>query len=193
MERDAASVDQLGRQSVTALESWVSRHRLSRWEMCEVLRELKQIEPVRTVLEIGCHVGDSLRIWREALDPDLMIGIQDTRELTEQTAFEINVVAIRGKSQEHRTYERVLQTLGSAEIDFLYIDGDHTLRAVQQDWALYAPLVRRGGIAVLHDAVIRGNDTVDVYKFWPEIAAKYPTKLIHDPTVPSTGAGVVFL
>ena len=178
---------------MSALNEWVAQHRLSKWEMCELLRELEIIAPVRTVLEIGTHTGNSLRVWRECLDPELLIGVQDTDELSERTQFELNVVAIRGRSQEERTYDRVRQSLSGQEIDFLYIDGDHTLKPLRQDWALYAPLVRPGGIAVLHDAVIRGNDTVDVYKFWPEVAAKYRTKLLYDPIVPSTGAGVVFL
>jgi len=157
-----------------------------------LLNHLCQL-PNTHYLEIGTHVGNSLRIWRECLDPELLIGVQDTDELPERTQFELDVVAIRGRSQEERTYDRVRQALGGQEIDFLYVDGDHTLNPLRQDWALYSPLVRSGGIAVLHDAVIRGNDTVDVYKFWPEVAAKHRTKLLHDPTVPSTGAGVVFL
>ena len=182
-----------------AVNSWVKKHRLSRWEMCEVLREVSAIGTIQCVLEIGCHVGDSLRIWRECLDPYLLVGVQDTDELSERTAFDLAVVAIRGRSQEQSTYERVLEVIGpdgcrqSSEIDFLYIDGDHTLNALRQDWALYSRLVRPGGIAVLHDAVIRGNDTVDVYKLWPEIASQYRTKLLHDPIVPSTGVGIVFL
>ena len=79
---------------MSALNEWVARHQLSKWEMCELLRELELIAPVRTVLEIGTHVGNSLRVWRECLDPELLIGVQDTDELVvlyrpEGTRFEI--------------------------------------------------------------------------------------------------------
>ncbi len=36
-------------------------------------------------------------------------------------------------------------------IDALFIDGDHAYKAVLQDWLLYSPLVRPGGIIAFHD------------------------------------------
>ena len=207
MDAHAAAVDQLAGRTVgdsmsdlqtmidelDSLNRWVSTHRLSRWEMCEVLRETTYPAWRGVVLEIGCHVGDSLAIWRECHRPSLLVGVQDTDELTVERSHALSVVRVVGRSQDAETHRRVLAALNGRVVDFLYIDGDHTYDAVRADWRLYSPLVRRGGVAVLHDAVLQGNDTVDVYRFWPEISARYRTKLIHDPTVPSTGAGVVFL
>lgn len=61
-------------------------------------------------------------------------------------------------------------------IDFLFIDGDHSYEGVKQDFEMYSPFVRPGGIIAFHDI----NDTerhrernVYVGKFWNEIKDKY--------------------
>ena len=176
---------------MTALDRWVERHRLSRWEMSEVLHELSRITPVRTVLEIGTHVGDSLRIWRECLDPVRMVGVQDTDETPQGTA---GAKIIRGRSQDPSVHRAVLGVLCNEDVDFLYIDGDHHYGPVRCDLDLYFPLVREGGICVLHDAALEGNDTVEVFKLWPEVRKRWRTKLVWDgrPESRSTGSGIVF-
>jgi cephalosporin hydroxylase len=180
---------------VSAIEEWVARHWLPRWEMSEVVKELRQIEPIRVVLEVGVHQGDSLKIWRELLDPEVLVGVNDIREVPEGREHELRAELIIGRSQEQETYERVLAALGGREVDFLYIDADHTLASVRKDWEMYGPLVREGGVVVFHDATLRGNPTVEVYMLWPEIMVGNRTKLIHDgnPSYPSTGVGLVFV
>lgn len=36
-------------------------------------------------------------------------------------------------------------------IDILFIDGDHRYEAVKQDYALFSPFVRKGGLIIFHD------------------------------------------
>jgi hypothetical protein len=38
------------------------------------------------------------------------------------------------------------------EIDMLFIDGDHELPGVRDDWEAWTPWVREGGIVALHDS-----------------------------------------
>lgn len=66
-------------------------------------------------------------------------------------------------------------------LDFLFIDGDHTYEGVKQDFEMYSPFVKSGGIIALHDI----NDTqrhrnrnVYVSKFWNELVefGLYETK-----------------
>ena len=40
----------------------------------------------------------------------------------------------------------------TVELDFLFIDGDHTYAAVWQDYHDYAPRLKPGGILAIHDA-----------------------------------------
>jgi predicted O-methyltransferase YrrM len=43
--------------------------------------------------------------------------------------------------------------LKGSEGDFLFIDGDHTYQGVKQDFQMYSPLVKKGGIVAFHDIV----------------------------------------
>jgi cephalosporin hydroxylase len=47
--------------------------------------------------------------------------------------------------------------------DFICIDGLHTAEAVESDYRNFAPLVRKGGIIVIHDVV---NKDCGVPSFW---------------------------
>jgi predicted O-methyltransferase YrrM len=39
-------------------------------------------------------------------------------------------------------------------IDFLFIDGDHSLEGIRKDWELFSRKLRPGGIAALHDTTM---------------------------------------
>lgn len=41
---------------------------------------------------------------------------------------------------------------GREAVDFIFIDGDHTYRAVRGDWEAWYPVVASGGIVALHDS-----------------------------------------
>lgn len=81
-----------------------------------------------------------------------------------------------GKGMYVNLEEKVIQYDKVNPIDFLFIDGDHSYEGVKQDFEMYAPFVRPGGIIAFHDI----NDTerhrernVYVGKFWNEIKDKY--------------------
>lgn len=150
------------------------------WELNQLLNELEAVKPLKRILEIGTFRGDSLRLWREVFDPELLIGVQDTEETSEGTALELGAQVAIGKSQDPAVVEVVKGLLDGLLVDFLYLDGDHHLEAVRKDWELYSPLVRGGGVVVLDDAVITSNETVEVHKFFPEVQRGHHTKLIWD-------------
>jgi predicted O-methyltransferase YrrM len=41
---------------------------------------------------------------------------------------------------------------GQPEVDFIFIDGDHSFDVVREDWETWRPLVALGGIVALHDS-----------------------------------------
>lgn len=45
-----------------------------------------------------------------------------------------------------------------AQIDFIFIDGDHSVEGIKKDWELYAPKIRPGGYMLLHDTRIPAHD-----------------------------------
>lgn len=55
-------------------------------------------------------------------------------------------------------------------IDLLHIDGLHTWDAVNQDFTMYSPLVRKGGLILFHDV---NTHFKDVRRFWRRICRRH--------------------
>ena len=52
----------------------------------------------------------------------------------------------------------VINQFDDAGIDFIFIDGDHTYQAVEQDYSLYFPKIKSNGLIFLHDSrMFRGG------------------------------------
>ena len=58
---------------------------------------------------------------------------------------------VQARSDDADAVERVQLALGGAPVDVLHIDGDHHYEAALNDWNRFAPLVRPGGLVVMHD------------------------------------------
>lgn len=58
-------------------------------------------------------------------------------------------------------------------IDILFIDGEHTEKAVREDYNRFEPFVKPGGMIILHDMK---EGCADSAKFWPSI--EYPKFLL---------------
>lgn len=154
------------------------------------------------ILEIGTKYGGTLLIWCRLVeqmsidtskasiisvdmsDGGIHGGIadedMDKRDLWFYERFP-NVHFIRGNSHEKSTKIKVAEIIRNRrkissgniqDIDFLFLDGDHSYEGIKQDWELYSPFVKKGGIIALHDI----NDSerhrkrnVFVSKFWNEI------------------------
>jgi predicted O-methyltransferase YrrM len=43
-------------------------------------------------------------------------------------------------------------------VDFIFIDGDHSLEGIQKDWELFSRKVSQGGIIALHDTSVPQHD-----------------------------------
>jgi predicted O-methyltransferase YrrM len=52
------------------------------------------------------------------------------------------------------TREAVMKKLNGRAVDLLFIDGDHRYSRVKKDFEMYAPLVRTGGVVLLHDILL---------------------------------------
>src|SRR5262249_23014674 len=104
---------------------------------------------------------------------------------------------IQADSHSEKTKERVLRILGGEQLDYLFLDGDHTYSGVERDFEMYGPLVRGGGIVVFHDIVTYNPQTkCEVAKFWSEIKKRFRyQEIIEDrnggsPPVAVTGAAM---
>lgn len=152
-------------------------------------------------LEIGTKFGGTFYIWCSLfnMEGDLNISIDmsdggihggiseeemDKRDRWFKRSFG-NCHFIRGDSHDVNTrfelfkivhnntsFNQKYPEMEDGRIDFLFIDGDHSYEGVKQDFEMYSPFVKPGGLIAFHDI----NDTqrhrdrnVNVAKFWNEI------------------------
>jgi cephalosporin hydroxylase len=87
-----------------------------------------------------------------------------------------------GSSYSPNMINQVKKQLNGRKIDILFIDGDHRYLGVKNDFELYRPMVRKGGLICFHDIVpdyltrrnqFTGMWTGDVPKYWNEIKPSF--------------------
>ena len=149
-------------------------------EILWLLERVRELEP-RVVVEIGTDEGGTLFLWTRVAADDAHLVAIDTRPLGRLGRFSAYALVRRGfarsrqrvelllprDSHDPSTVEELQRLLAGAPIDFLFIDGDHSYEGVKQDFELYAPLVRNGGIVALHD--VGAVDAPGVTRFWSEV------------------------
>ena len=177
-------------------------------EILELLKILQKRKPL-FILEIGTLNGGTLFLFTRVVREDaLIISIDlpggpfgsgyspDRIPLYKSFALEQQqLYLIRGNSHEQSTLMKVKEILNDNQLDFLFIDGDHTYEGVKKDFEMYSPLVREGGLIALHDIVYHPHaPRCRVSDFWYEIRRKYKTKeIISSPDQTWAGIGLVFL
>lgn len=152
-------------------------------EIEALLGRLEALRP-RTILEIGTSFGGTLFLLATVAADDallLTVDLPDSghgqsyskRRAKLYRAFarrSQRIELLRMDSHEDGTLERVKALLGESRIDFLFIDGDHTYEGVRDDYDMYTPLVREGGLIGLHDIVPGASEFVGgVPRFWQEL------------------------
>lgn len=141
-------------------------------------------QTLRTVVELGTYRGGTLWLWCQLAEPDARIvtidlpggefggGYDDAQAQRIQSFARADqeLVLIRADSHLITTRDELITALEGRPVDFLFIDGDHTYEGVKQDYEMYVPLVRRGGVVAFHDILPHTTEErckVDV--FWEEL------------------------
>lgn len=105
-----------------------------------------------------------------------------------------NLHLVRASSHDAATVEKVRTILNGKQLDYLFIDGDHTYAGVKKDFELYSPFVRQGGVVVFHDVVPHQGSSCKVDEFWNEIKQQHRhQEFIDRPDQQHYGVGVLFL
>jgi len=174
------------------------------WELQSLVALVRRMRP-STLVEIGTHRGGTLACWAAVAPPGahiISIDLPAASEDTDMLAASIarvrarlrpsqRLTTISANSHDARTLTRLKQALAGASIDVLWIDGDHTYEGVSQDMAMYAPLVRRGGIVAMHD--IQRSDLLPgerTEEYWKEVKARARTREFIARPGPGNGMGV---
>jgi predicted O-methyltransferase YrrM len=151
-------------------------------KLSEAAPFLAMIGRPRLVVEIGAGSGGMLAaLCAVAADDATIISVDleggpfgegasdDVLRCRANIGPDQTLYLVRGDSHHPEIRARV-GTLAPRGVDVLLIDGDHTYEGVRADYALYSPLVRRGGIVALHDILPHPRDPeCQVDRFWNEL------------------------
>jgi cephalosporin hydroxylase len=96
----------------------------------------------KTVVAIGIDIFNMTYDKHTTLPPD-----QAVAALNPQFLWGI----IEGDSHEKKTLNKLKDDLQGRGIDLLFIDGDHSVEGCLEDYTMYRPLVRKGGLIVFDD------------------------------------------
>ena len=197
--------------------------KLPPWQNHEELEQLLTIlqsRPVRTVVEIGTGNGGTFFLLSQAAQPGALVvsldlpGGEFGGGYPRWRSFFYRGFATRGQriallrkdSHKQETLEHLKKALGSHQIDFLFIDGDHSYSGAKRDFEMYSNLVAPDGLIAFHDVVPgpsipdrlrdRHGDDIscvgDVPRFWRELAAQFPTtELVADWNQGRFGIGLL--
>lgn len=168
-------------------------------EILRLATEVAKLEP-RIILEIGTARAGTLLIWSTiASERVITCDLNDTsiqRDLFEALpppGSNCQVTLLTGNSHAPEFRQQVLDTLGGEKVDFLFIDGDHTVEGVTQDYHDYKDLVRPGGIIAFHDILeSQPLPTNQVYHLWKTLRDDLDTEeFVADPAQCGFGIGIV--
>lgn len=177
-------------------------------EIAELLKLVQEMRP-ETVLEIGTASGGTLFLFSRAasenaliLSIDLPGGIHGggcpwwkTILFRSFASGKQKIELLRADSHSEDTVNSLKKLLDGKNIDFLFIDGDHTYEGVRRDFENYSPLVRKGGMIALHDiASDHAGHGCKAHKYWNEIKSGYRHKeIIANAGQTLYGIGVIYI
>ena len=177
-------------------------------EILGLLKIVSRMKP-RVILEIGTANGGTLFLFtRVALEDAIIIsidlpggkfggGYRKWRELLYKSFIlqGQKIHLLRTDSHKRETLEQVGVILDGREIDFLFIDGDHSYEGVKKDFEMYSSLVKKGGIIAFHDIVVHPPEIgCEVSKFWTEIRGSHKSEeIVKERSQNWAGIGVVYV
>lgn len=149
---------------------------------------LVQMVQPRVLVELGVFTGDSLLAFCQAVE-QLKLGTTcygvDTWEGDPHGGvFGHEVLsALRRKHDPaysgfstllQSTFDAAVKHFADGSIDLLHIDGYHTYEAVRHDFETWQSKLSPRAVVLFHDINVRQRD-FGVWRFWDEIAPKYPS------------------
>jgi predicted O-methyltransferase YrrM len=169
---------------------------------------VKRLRP-QALLEIGTALGGTLFLWCRLASDDATIISVDLPEgrfgggspewripfYMRMTRRKQQLVLLRENSHDRLTLGKVMESLNGRQLDFLFIDGDHSFEGVKADFEMYSELVRSGGLIAFHDIVPHPKEAdCVVSEFWDEVKVAYQ----HEEIVESYsqgwgGLGILFV
>lgn len=140
----------------------------------------------RLAVEIGSYQGVSAAYIARALAPGGKLHCIDTWPRISAEVDDPCFEVFRRHLQRQGVWDRIdVMRSTSAEaapalpggIDFIFVDGDHSLEGIRIDWEIVLSKVRKGGIVCLHDTITPEGEPWRV----PESIGFYEEHIRKDP------------
>jgi predicted O-methyltransferase YrrM len=159
-------------------------------EIESLYRLICDLEPHR-VLEVGTARGGTLYLWTQAAANDATLvsvdlpggdfgGAYPSCRIPFYQTFARagqSLHLLRVDSHQPDTLSEVSRLFQNRQIDFAFLDGDHSYAGVKADFEMYGPLVRPGGIIAFHDILHREEEPdIRVDRLWRELRETYDTE-----------------
>lgn len=135
----------------------------NRYEIKSCLDFLKS-KNIKTFMEIGTNEGGTFICWSGLMGEEgIKISLDWAHGPWGTTNFDVNkrnqkmlemgnnVHIFNGDSHSIDIYTKIKNLLNGTEVDFLFIDGDHSHIGVKLDYFMYKDFVKDGGWIGFHD------------------------------------------
>jgi predicted O-methyltransferase YrrM len=131
----------------------------------------------RRLVEIGVMHGASTRVLCESMAADgILTAIDPFPAGRLGWSFEFAIArreVARGPQRQvvwlRERSELAAQTW-TGDVDFLFIDGDHTWQGIERDWTAWSAFVSAGGLVLLHDSrALPGREAHESVRYTNEV------------------------
>ena len=137
--------------------------------------------PGATMISLDFHMSFFGKVYGALQKPLLRKFVRNGKSL----------YMVRENSHLPQTLDTIRGILKGHELDFLFIDGDHSYDGVREDFMMYSPLVREGGLIAFHDIADSGGSR-EVHRLWNELKPNYQhEEFIHVTGDRAMGIGVL--
>lgn len=123
-------------------------------ELRHLIKLVEKTKP-EVIMEVGTDKGGTFYCWCKlfpCLRKAIALEIRGIPFKAYHHHFkEIDFKWVERNSTSSEAVEEVRQFLGNDKLDFLLINGCHTLPTIQKDYKNYSQFVKKGGIIALHD------------------------------------------
>lgn len=147
------------------------------FELRDALRLAESVGP-RIIVELGCDRGGTLYAWRQLCSRVYGITWEQNADSGGAGCTAHGAEVRYGDTHDPESLSWLTGQLAGEQADILVIDGDHHEPGIRADLKDYGPLVRPGGLIMLHDVVPEAYPEVHVWKVWPELSRRYQVTTI---------------
>ena len=164
-------------------------------ELAGLVSRVAAVRP-KVVVEVGTRLGGTFSCWPAVSAPDALLvsidlpagsfgggsGDDVVRKLGTYLRPGQTLECLRQDSHLPATRDWLVGVLAGRPIDFLFLDGDHSLAGVGRDFEAFGPLVAPGGLVAFHDIVPEpDNAHIQVPEFWAALRGRYESAEFIDP------------